>query len=121
MKAWPNRIRELRSLAGLTLQALADRLDTSIGQISDLETGRRELRLPWMKRIAAELGCSTADLLNPEDNPNSLSPDERGLVERYRGAGPEQRAQLLRMAEIIAPAPPAPSDLGAARRRRAAG
>ncbi|WP_205854061.1 helix-turn-helix domain-containing protein [Phenylobacterium kunshanense] len=39
----PNRIREQREAAGLTLQALAERIGTTNQQLSHLELGKREL------------------------------------------------------------------------------
>lgn len=93
---WPmadatNRIRELRLAAGLSQQKLGDRMSVSKMTISDLEVGKVKLTLDYMRRVAEALGCAPADLLNPEDNPWQLAPDERRLLERYRAADPQQQ------------------------------
>lgn len=58
-----NRIRELREMAGLTVDELAARANTSSPQIRRLETGARRLTVDWMNRIAHALECSPTDLL----------------------------------------------------------
>jgi transcriptional regulator with XRE-family HTH domain len=103
MMALPNRIRELRKARDWKLEDLADRLDCSIPQVSDLERGNRELTYHWMKRLAKALACEPADLLLPEDNSGSLTVGERELIDRYRAGSDDQRAQVDRMAEIIIP------------------
>ena len=59
----PNRIRELRNVAGLSQATLAQKVGTSNQQIGRLEKGTRGLTTQWMDRIAAALECSPADLL----------------------------------------------------------
>lgn len=51
----PNRIRELRELAGKTLESLAAEADMSVSYLSRLETGERNLSLKTMGKIAAAL------------------------------------------------------------------
>ena len=102
----PNRIRELRKAQrprGWTLQKLAGKLNCSITQLADLEKCNRELSYSWMIRIAAALKVTPADLLLPEHNSGALTPDERGLVERYRAGDQTQRLQVSQMMEIIVP------------------
>lgn len=59
----PNRLREFRDLAGLSMQALADRVGTTAPQINKLEKGERRLTLDWMTRLAAALDIEPKDLL----------------------------------------------------------
>lgn len=108
----PNRIRELRLEAGLSQQALGDAVGTSKMTISDLERGSMQLTVDYMRRIALALGVVPADLLPPSDNPGGLSIEERELIERLRAATPEQREQLHKVADVIAPfqGPEAPTD-----------
>lgn len=61
-----NRIKHFREKAGLTLQALADRVGTSNQQVGYLERGQRKLSQEWMERISAALGVNPADLLPPK-------------------------------------------------------
>lgn len=53
----PNCIREQREAAGLTLQALAERIGTTNQQLSHLELGKRELTVTRLRRIARGLDC----------------------------------------------------------------
>lgn len=59
-----NRIRELRELAGLTQDQLADRMGTQSQQIGKHERGERRLTIQWMQRYAAALGIAPADLIS---------------------------------------------------------
>ena len=116
----PNRIRELRLEAGLSQQALGDAVGTSKMTISDLERGEMQLTQDYMRRIAHALGVTPADLLPPQDNPDGLSIEERELIRRLRAASPEQREQLHKVADVIAPFSPAPPQDARLRPRRAA-
>lgn len=58
-----NRVRELRELAGLTQDELAERLGTTYQQISKHERGERRLTISWLNRYAAALNVSPADLI----------------------------------------------------------
>lgn len=53
-----HRIRALRLERNLTLQALAERVNTTKSQIDKLEKGERRLTLDWIKRLAAALNVS---------------------------------------------------------------
>lgn len=99
----PNRIRELRLAEGLSQQALADRIGVSKVTISDLELGKMKLDTNYMRRIAGALGVQAADLLPLSDNPGALSADERRLIEQFREATEDQREQLRRVADVLAP------------------
>jgi transcriptional regulator with XRE-family HTH domain len=56
----PNRIRELRLARDWSQQKLADLVGVSKVTISDLERGKMQLTLDYMKRIAAALGVTPA-------------------------------------------------------------
>lgn len=102
MNAPPNRIRELRSLAGMSQQELADLVGCSKMQISGLERGRPQLDVLWMQRLAAPLGVNPGDLLNPADNPAAqISREEAHLLDLFRNAPAELRDQLLRVSEAL--------------------
>ena len=62
-KPLPNRIREFRERAGLSMQALADRAGTSAPQINKLEKGERKLTVDWMVRLGRALGIDAKDLM----------------------------------------------------------
>ena len=80
---YENRIREVRKLQGLALRELADRVDTTWGQLGRLERGDRDLSLTWLRKIARALGCGLPELLLPED----LHPP---FVTDAEEAGPDQ-------------------------------
>jgi transcriptional regulator with XRE-family HTH domain len=99
----PNRIRELRLEAGLSQQALGDKVGVSKMTISDLERGEMRLDLDYMRRIAYALGVLPADLMPARDNPLALSIHEHRLVEQYRTGDENQREQLHKVADVLIP------------------
>ena len=60
------RIRALRSDRGLTLEALAAELGRAPSQVSVIETGKRELKLGELQKLARILGVTLDELLSPE-------------------------------------------------------
>lgn len=63
-KAKPiNRIAELRTARGWSMQRLADEAGTSASQINKLEKSQRRLSDVWLRRLARALDCSQAELL----------------------------------------------------------
>jgi transcriptional regulator with XRE-family HTH domain len=101
----PNRIREFRTQRGWSQSHLGELMGTSHVNISELERGVTQLTLGYMRRFAAVFGCAPGDLLLPEDNKASLSPDEQAWVNRWRAADPATREKLNAMADLIAPSP----------------
>ena len=69
------RIRHFRSRAGLTLDALGERVGVVGSQLSLIENGKREPRLSLLQSIARELGVDPAELLRQE------APDPRSAME----------------------------------------
>ncbi|GGF22629.1 repressor [Aliidongia dinghuensis] len=63
MDMMSNRLKEFRARAGLSMQALAERVGTTASQINKLEKGERRLTLDWMARLATALGIEAGDLL----------------------------------------------------------
>jgi transcriptional regulator with XRE-family HTH domain len=59
------RIRHFRSAAGLTLAELGGAVGVVPSQLSLIENGRREPRLALLSAIAARLGVTVADLIEP--------------------------------------------------------
>lgn len=68
---YPNRIKQLREAAGLTLYEVAEAANTSLQQVQRLETGARRLTDHWMRRLAPPLGVKPAALLADQE------PDDR--------------------------------------------
>lgn len=64
---YSNRIRELRELAGLSMEGLAERIGTSHQQVSKHELGQRRLTILWLQRYAMALGVTPADIMAAPD------------------------------------------------------
>lgn len=88
----------MRKKAGLTQPQLAEKTGSTQAAVSQYENGKRPLTLDWMKIYARVIGCSVADLLDDEDNPDRLEQDERELVVHYRTANQIQREMISRVA-----------------------
>lgn len=69
------RIRERRIELGLKLEQLAATIERAPSQVSAIENGKREPRLPLLRAIAQALGVSVDDLLRDE------APTERAALE----------------------------------------
>jgi hypothetical protein len=52
-------------------------------EIGYLETGKRQLTVAWLNRLAVVLQCSPWSIVSEEDAPD-LSPDEQRLIVAYR-------------------------------------
>lgn len=106
MNEAPNRIRVLRKRAGISQQTLADRINVSKPTISELENGKMQLTLDYMRRIAAAFGVHAVDILNEEDHNIFLREEEEVLIRAYRAADPVQREMIHRVAEPREPYSP---------------
>lgn len=85
----------------MMLERFADRVGCAVSMMSDLERGKRDLTMHWMRRIAKVLKVQVGDLLNEKDNSRSLSAAEQQLLDLYAAADEAQRGQLLQMAKIL--------------------
>lgn len=99
----PNRIREQREarVPKMTLAAMATRLGTSPAQIARFETGERPVTRDWLRRIADVLDTDIGQLLNPEDNPASLSPEERRVIDAMRYGEPHVAKTIASVADSL--------------------
>ncbi len=95
----PNNLRRLRMAAGMSQQALADKVNVSKVTISSLEVGRMQLTLDYMRRIAPVFGVTPVDLLLEDDQNAFLREEEMALIRAYREASPLQREFIHRVAE----------------------
>ena len=59
---WQKNLRPLRQRAGLTEQALADRLGVTCHAIQAWEKGQRAVGKGWDFKLAEALGCEVNDL-----------------------------------------------------------
>lgn len=97
-----NRVRFMREDRGLTQEELAERVGSDKGTISRIESGRRRLTQDWMNRIARVLECAPWELLPLPEQPEVLAPDEKAVLELYRGLSERERAQFRAVANALA-------------------
>jgi transcriptional regulator with XRE-family HTH domain len=64
------RLRTIRTLRRVTLKTVADRAGLSESFLSQVERGRANASVASLKRIAAALGVSVADLFEPNGEPS---------------------------------------------------
>lgn len=102
MQLMANRIKEMREERHVTLEELADRLGTSKGQVAALQAERRQLTLPWLKRLANALNCKVSDLLPDEDVAPRLSPSEEMALQIFRQIESRDRSRALRVLAVLA-------------------
>jgi predicted transcriptional regulator/DNA-binding XRE family transcriptional regulator len=79
------RIRERRTGRGMTLEQLAAAVDRAPSQLSAIENGKREPRLPLLRALAAELD-STVDELLIDEAPSERAALEIAVERAQRGA-----------------------------------
>ncbi len=75
---------------------------TTTATIGKLETGKMNLTLDWMRKIARALDVKAADLLVDEDVPYRLSARELGLVKLFQELNDIGRRRFLRIANAVA-------------------
>jgi len=94
-----NHIKEIRELRGLTMDALADKVNTTQSQISHLETGRRKLTWDWMVRLSDALSCEPVEIAQ---GLQKKSADEERLIANYRELAEGEKKMLLNMLHTFA-------------------
>ena len=98
----PNRIRELRKLAELSQEQLGEMIGAHKMTISDLERGKIELTLSYMRKIAKALNVPIDAVLPDADVPSRTTADEQQLLDAYRSAPKSARDFLLTSARAVA-------------------
>ena len=88
----PNRIRFWRMLRNQTLVELGEQIGLPGPNLSNIETGKRQLTVPVMQRIANALGVTVADLLRLEVG--GLTSEEREMIDTFREI-PEPNRRLV--------------------------
>lgn len=61
------QVRQRRKELGLTLEQLAEAIDRAPSQLSAIENGKREPRLPVLRALAEALGTTVDELLKPDE------------------------------------------------------
>lgn len=96
-----HRIRQLREEAGLSQQALADRIRFDKTKMSRVEKGTTDLDVPMMREIAAGLGRKASALLLPEDIDNLQDGPDGDLLAIAHQLPVEGRALLITCAREL--------------------
>lgn len=94
----PNRIREYRNARDMSQQQLADQIYVSKPTISELETGKMQLTVDYMRRIGKAFECAPSELLHIDDQLIVLTAAELQLVHQFRAADEIQKEMILRVA-----------------------
>ena len=93
------RLRQLRIDAGLTQDALADRLGIKKQTISRYENSEREPNIRTAKKLADALGVSLESLVhgfgNTVNSKSELSIDEQLLISSWRQASEDDREVVV--------------------------
>jgi transcriptional regulator with XRE-family HTH domain len=84
---FPNKIRILRKLRGLSMQELAARLGVSLSAISKIEKGYRKINQEQIAAVADFLNCSMTDIFISEEN------DDRNFLSMWKSEIERRRAQ----------------------------
>ena len=88
-----NYLRAWREERGLTQEQLSDRLNTSKGQISSWETGRRSMTWAVQEALAEALSIEPWDLFRDPQQPSA--------DELLRNATPEIRQQAIEVIRVL--------------------
>ncbi|MYJ97250.1 MAG: helix-turn-helix domain-containing protein [Proteobacteria bacterium] len=88
------RVRSLRSNLAMTRRALATHARISERHLADLETGRGNISVRLLDRIAAALETEIADLL---ESAASRTPEESLVVEFVRALPADEQKQALQL------------------------
>lgn len=91
----PTFIREWRRYRNLTLERLADRLEVTPGNLSQLERGLIGYSQPLLEALANALGCSVADLLIRDPT------DPEGIWSIWEGLKPAERHQAIEVLKAL--------------------
>lgn len=102
MEQAPNRIRELRSLAKMSQEQLGERVGVHKVTISDLERGKVELTLTYMRRLAKALKVGIDELFSEADHPERATAEERELLIAFRESPESARSYILASARAVA-------------------
>ena len=87
-----NRVRELRSLRGMTRKQMSREADVSERHLAQLESGEGNISVLLLQRIAAALHVPIANLFAPQtEGPREKGPEK--LIQRFLEQLPEHRLE----------------------------
>ena len=89
-----SRIKQKRKTKGITQEVLAEKLDVTIGYVSQVERGITKISLDLLGEIAPILECDVAELIS-ESSIHSDRYLETELVEEFRKLNDKKRKYIL--------------------------
>ena len=94
------RIKDRRREKGRTQEWLAERLQVSVGYISQIERGVTRANLDTLDEIAGCLGCELSELIAgaSKNSRDYLTRELAGTIQRVNA---RQRGMFMEIAEII--------------------
>ncbi|WP_120497331.1 LexA family transcriptional regulator [Kiloniella sp. EL199] len=102
-----NRIKEIRTEKGMTLQQVADKAGTTKAQVMKLEKGDRRLTDVWMVRLSIAMSCDPKELLGTNRTARqSLDAYNSGVSESSGGF--DEDVSASKPARTPSPAPARP-------------
>jgi len=93
-------IRKYRKLKGLTLEKLAEKLDITHQNLSNLEHGKNFLKIQTLEKICNALEVSPSALFSVDDLPENLNNDDNikpVLIELIKDFDPEKTKALYKL------------------------
>lgn len=102
----PNRIREKRQAAGLTLQDVAEKCGTTAVTVSRWEREPQRVTLPILEKLANAIGCTKEELLAKSlPLANSYGLNEAALegLSLFYGIPPERIGLVTVATDMMAP------------------
>lgn len=105
MDKLPNRVREMRKKAGMTLEEVGEKLGLTHTHLSNIERGHRKLDLATMEKLARVLRCSVADFLTDDHFPDRLNYQEQQILDDLRRMDDSDRNRVADIARTFAPEP----------------
>jgi transcriptional regulator with XRE-family HTH domain len=92
------KLKDLRSIRGLTQADLAEMIGVNQSTIQRAEAMRETVKLSTYRRCAEALGVTLADIFSDD-----LKPLERDMIALVRGAPPELRERLVGLLQALQP------------------
>lgn len=102
----PNRIREKRQAAGLTLQDVADKLGTTAVTVSRWEREPQRVTLVILDKLATAIGCNKEELLArslPLTNSADLNESALAGLAQFYGIPAERISLVVVATDMMAP------------------
>jgi len=94
------RIKQARKTQGMTQEALAERLDVTVGYVSQFERGITKISLDLLGSISAVLDCDVAELVS-ETATRSERYMENEFLDEIRLLDTKKKKFLLRMIKAL--------------------